>query len=104
LNRNTAKIDINSYSFAKTCNVFEPVAKISYPSVANTLAWLVEYAPSRMTGTGACCFSLLDDEQQAKELAKQSPNFVDCYVTKTTNLSSCHKYIAKHFTTSAISI
>ena len=28
-----------------------------YDKVANLLAWLVECAPSRMTGTGACVFS-----------------------------------------------
>ena len=36
-----------------------------YDEVAKLLAWLVEYAPSRMTGTGACVFSRFSSEKEA---------------------------------------
>ncbi|AWB67703.1 4-(cytidine 5'-diphospho)-2-C-methyl-D-erythritol kinase [Saccharobesus litoralis] len=98
LPRNTAKIDFKDYQFSQTHNDCQAIVKDLYPQVANTLRWLVEYAPSRMTGTGACCFALLPDINSAKALASQSPNFVDCYVTKTSNVSSAHTFIAETFT------
>ncbi|WP_111979503.1 4-(cytidine 5'-diphospho)-2-C-methyl-D-erythritol kinase [Algibacillus agarilyticus] len=97
LPRDSAKIDFSAYQFAKTRNDCEMIVRQSYPAVANTLSWLVEYAPSRMTGTGACCFALFNNRSSADEMVKHSPNFVDCYVTKTCNTSSAHDFIATHF-------
>ena len=46
-----------------------------YPLVAITLQWLVEYAPSRMTGTGASLFAEFPDEISARRaLADLPPN------------------------------
>ena len=58
-----------------------------YDEVANLLAWLVEYAPSRMTGTGACVFSRFSSQQQASELQAKLPKEVDSFVAKALNIS-----------------
>ncbi|MCI2284042.1 4-(cytidine 5'-diphospho)-2-C-methyl-D-erythritol kinase [Colwellia sp. MSW7] len=58
-----------------------------YDEVANLLAWLVEYAPSRMTGTGACVFSRFSSEKEAIELQKKLPNGIYSFVAQGQNKS-----------------
>lgn len=58
-----------------------------YDEVANLLAWLVEYAPSRMTGTGACIFSRFSSEKEACELQKKLPSGIDSFVAQGLNKS-----------------
>ncbi len=97
LNRQSEAIDFSSYSFDSTHNDCQAVAVERFPSVAKTLDWLLEYAPSRMTGTGACCFAVFSNKEKAQGVAQHSPTFTDCEVVETMNLSSTHQYIAKHF-------
>jgi len=58
-----------------------------YYEVANLLAWLVEYAPSRMTGTGACVFSRFSSEKAAYELQSRLPVGIESFVAKGLNKS-----------------
>lgn len=58
-----------------------------YDEVAKLLAWLVEYAPSRMTGTGACVFSRFSSQQQASELQAKLPKGINSFVAKALNKS-----------------
>lgn len=58
-----------------------------YDKVANLLAWLVEYAPSRMTGTGACVFSCFSSKQEAYDLQRKLPKGIDSFIAKGINKS-----------------
>jgi len=58
-----------------------------YPEVANLLAWLVEYAPSRMTGTGACIFSRFTSQIQAQQLQQQLPKGTFSFIARGLNKS-----------------
>lgn len=58
-----------------------------YDEVANLLAWLIEYAPSRMTGTGACVFSRFTSENEAIALQKKLPSGIDSFVAQGLNES-----------------
>ena len=58
-----------------------------YPEVANLLAWLLEYAPSRMTGTGACIFSNFTSESEALIVQAQLPKGIESFVAKGINNS-----------------
>ncbi|WAJ71325.1 4-(cytidine 5'-diphospho)-2-C-methyl-D-erythritol kinase [Catenovulum adriaticum] len=97
LPRNTSKIDFAQYSFEKTHNDFESIAKARFPLVAKTLNWLIEYAPSRMTGSGACCFALFENKKQAEEIANNAPQGIQTYVVDTLNLSPVHALLAEQF-------
>lgn len=97
LKRDSLTIEPKQYSFDSTHNDCQSIATSLFPVVANTLRWLVEYAPSRMTGTGACCFGVFDTLQQANEVALDAPDYLDCYVVETHNISSTHRFIAEHF-------
>jgi 4-diphosphocytidyl-2-C-methyl-D-erythritol kinase len=58
-----------------------------HSEVANLLACLVEYAPSRMTGTGACVFSRFDSKIQARHVQAQLPKGIESFVAKGLNQS-----------------
>jgi len=61
LPRNTPAIRWEDYKFEKTWNDCQQLVANRYPEVAKLLQWLVHYAPSRMTGTGACVFATFSD-------------------------------------------
>lgn len=60
-----------SYDFVSTRNVFEPLVREKYREVDTALTWLTQFAPARLTGTGACVFAAFADESQAREVADQ---------------------------------
>ncbi|WP_093330189.1 4-(cytidine 5'-diphospho)-2-C-methyl-D-erythritol kinase [Thalassotalea agarivorans] len=91
LPRNSASININDYNddnlFSDFHNDCQTYVVNHYPKVANLLARLLEYAPSRMTGTGACIFSCFSTKDEALAAAKQLPDDVECFVAKGVNNS-----------------
>lgn len=97
LPRNTAKIrgedfrqtysDKDLFDNNKYHNDCQSMVIKHYDEVANLLAWLIEYAPSRMTGTGACIFSQFDSEKEAIELQKKIPSGIDSFVAQGLNTS-----------------
>jgi len=96
LPRNTKKISPETYTtqgfnndlfsdlFHNDCQTL--VIK-HYPEVAKLLAWLLEYAPSRMTGTGACIFSRFTSQTQAHELQKKLPEGTYSFIARGLNRS-----------------
>ena len=45
--------------------------RTQYPEVEKALLWLLQYAPARLTGTGACVFAEFDDEKSAQAVFQQ---------------------------------
>ncbi len=92
LPRNSAKLRIDEEnvdlcdidSFHNDCQTL--VIK-HYAEVAKLLAWLVEYAPSRMTGTGACIFSRFTSKEEACIVQAKLPADIDAFVAKGLNQS-----------------
>ena len=99
LTRNTSKVnlsgDINKLDIDLCHNDCEKLVIKDYPEVAKLLAWLVEYAPSRMTGTGACIFTRFDTEQEACQLQTLLPKGIVSFVAKGVNISPLHEAIEK---------
>lgn len=58
-----------------------------YPPVANAIDWLVEYAPTRMTGTGACVFASFDSEAAARQVLAKLPEEFSGFVAQGLNTS-----------------
>ncbi len=52
---------------------------------------LLEYAPSRLTGTGACVFAEFDTESEARQVLEQAPEWLNGFVAKGVNLSPLHR-------------
>ena len=65
-----------------------------YPEVAKLLAWLIEYAPSQMTGTGACIFSRFSSKHDACYVQSLLPTGIESFVAEGLNQSPLHAAIA----------
>ncbi|AZQ83503.1 4-(cytidine 5'-diphospho)-2-C-methyl-D-erythritol kinase [Colwellia sp. Arc7-635] len=65
-----------------------------YPEVAKLLAWLIEYAPSQMTGTGACIFSRFSSKQDACYVQSLLPSGIESFVAEGLNQSPLHAAVA----------
>lgn len=94
LPRNTAKISFDAYHFDQTHNDCQELVCKRYPNVANTLRWLLEYAPSRMTGTGACLFAVFDTQKQALALQAKLPKGSVSFVANGVSRSALHTTLA----------
>ncbi|MCW8833219.1 MAG: 4-(cytidine 5'-diphospho)-2-C-methyl-D-erythritol kinase [Colwellia sp.] len=78
---------ISPLKTAKYHNDCQTMVIKHYDQVANLLAWLIEYAPSRMTGTGACIFSRFSSQQEACELQAKLPSGISSFVAQGLNKS-----------------
>ncbi len=87
LPRATPKMALHNLMEGDWKNDCEALVKKRHPEVANALGWLLEYAPSRMTGTGACVFAQFEDEVTAREVLARVPKGLDGFVAKGENIS-----------------
>lgn len=53
-------------------NDCEKVVINHYSNVEKALNWLLQYAPARLTGTGACVFAEFDHEAEAQAVFRQN--------------------------------
>lgn len=90
LPRNTPPIAPADYHFDNTHNDCQAWVCKTYPQVANLLQWLLEYAPSRMTGSGACVFARCQSREQAELLLKQLPEGCSGFVARGVDQSPLH--------------
>ncbi|TKB45943.1 4-(cytidine 5'-diphospho)-2-C-methyl-D-erythritol kinase [Thalassotalea mangrovi] len=58
-----------------------------YPEVAKLMAWLLEYAPSRLTGTGGCIFSSFTSVDDAQRVQSKLPPNIKSFIAKGVNSS-----------------
>ena len=87
LPRNTPAMAWEDYKFEKTRNDCQQLVENRYPEVAKLLQWLVNYAPSRMTGTGACVFATFSDYTLAEQVRAKMPEAWQSFVAKGVNRS-----------------
>jgi 4-diphosphocytidyl-2-C-methyl-D-erythritol kinase len=87
LTRNCKSIKIADFLAGQTENVCEVVVKKRYPEVEEALNWLSQFAPTRMTGTGACIFAGFETEEAAQHVFEQLPTGWKGFVAKGMNKS-----------------
>ncbi len=87
LTRNTSTITIRDFLERGGVNDCESVVRKRYSEVAKALDWLAEFAPAKLTGTGACLFAPFSDEQEAIAVKEQLPDVWQGYVVKGINRS-----------------
>jgi 4-diphosphocytidyl-2-C-methyl-D-erythritol kinase len=86
-------MDIKNYHFDSSANDCQQWVCEHYPQVANLLGWLLEYAPSRMTGTGASVFARFDNPSHAEATLAMLPSQFSGFVAKGVNLSPLHQQL-----------
>ena len=91
LPRNTPKRSIDTLLKCEFGNDCEVIARKRFRKVDEVLSWLLEYAPSRLTGTGACVFAEFDTELAARQVLEQAPEWFNGFVAKGVNLSPLHQ-------------
>ncbi|WP_369788174.1 4-(cytidine 5'-diphospho)-2-C-methyl-D-erythritol kinase [Rouxiella sp. WC2420] len=91
LTRDTPKRLIDELLSATYSNDCEPIARKRFCEVEQLVSWLLEYAPTRLTGTGACVFAEFDTEASAEEVLGQAPAWINGFVARGVNVSPLHK-------------
>ncbi|WP_435236917.1 4-(cytidine 5'-diphospho)-2-C-methyl-D-erythritol kinase [Psychromonas sp. PT13] len=94
LTRNTTKKSHQNLMAKNWSNDCEPCVKNNYPEVAKAIDWLVEYAPTRLTGTGACVFSTLTTLDEAQVIIKNAPSWLNTFAAKGLNNSPVNELLS----------
>lgn len=87
LPRNTPMRSLETLLKCEFSNDCEVIARKRFRKVDEALTWLLEYAPSRLTGTGACVFAEFDTEFAARQVLEQAPAWLHGFVARGVNLS-----------------
>lgn len=87
LKRGTPRYPLTTLLSQPYSNDCEPVVRKRFREVEQLLSWLLEYAPSRLTGTGACVFAEFDTETAARQVLKSVPAGLSAFVAQGVNLS-----------------
>ncbi|WP_372763295.1 4-(cytidine 5'-diphospho)-2-C-methyl-D-erythritol kinase [Pseudoalteromonas sp.] len=96
LKRDTPKI-IGDWRQQRLTNDCESLVKKLCPEVEKTLQWLLKYAPSKMTGTGSCCFVEFATQVQAQDVLANLPHTWQGFIASSVNTSPAHTELAAIF-------
>ncbi|WP_267369423.1 MULTISPECIES: 4-(cytidine 5'-diphospho)-2-C-methyl-D-erythritol kinase [unclassified Pantoea] len=87
LTRDTPARSLSTLLASPFANDCEAVVRKRFREVDELVSWLLEYAPSRLTGTGACVFAEFDTESAARQVLELAPNGVRGFVARGVNVS-----------------
>ncbi|QKN81566.1 4-(cytidine 5'-diphospho)-2-C-methyl-D-erythritol kinase [Scandinavium goeteborgense] len=87
LPRNSPHRSIETLLKCEFSNDCEVIARKRFRKVDAALSWLLEYAPSRLTGTGACVFAEFDTESAARQVLEQAPEWLQGFIARGVNIS-----------------
>ncbi len=87
LKRDTPARSLSTLLASPFANDCEAVVRKRFREVDELVSWLLEYAPSRLTGTGACVFAEFDTESAARQVLELAPNGVRGFVARGVNVS-----------------
>ena len=93
LTRNTPVRSIETLLNCEFSNDCEDIARKRFREVDAALSWLLEYAPSRLTGTGACVFAEFDTETAARQVLELAPEWLHGFVARGVNISPLRQAI-----------
>ncbi|EOW9466627.1 4-(cytidine 5'-diphospho)-2-C-methyl-D-erythritol kinase [Vibrio cholerae] len=94
--RNTPKRDLASLLTTPYENDCEKIVRSLYPEVDKQLSWLLQYAPSRLTGTGSCVFAEFSSRKDAQAVFAQLSDNVLAFVAQGRNVSPLRKTLADY--------
>ena len=87
LKRDCQTITIDGFLSGQGLNVCEAVVCSRYPQVAEALEWLSNFGAARMSGTGACVFVALADQERAQLVFDDLPSAWRGFVARGLNRS-----------------
>ncbi len=87
LTRDSEPIKMPDFIAGVGGNDCEPVVYGRYPDVAKAAAWLSQYAPTRLTGTGSCVFAAFPRRAAAEQVLARRPTGLAGFVARGLNHS-----------------
>lgn len=94
LTRDTAPVTISCFSRGFTLrNDLEPVAIGIAPVIGEALAWLANFAPARMSGSGSCVFGAFDTRDAAAAVTSEVPKTWRAFVARGVAESPLHRQL-----------
>ncbi|MFS1894435.1 4-(cytidine 5'-diphospho)-2-C-methyl-D-erythritol kinase [Vibrio lentus] len=96
LTRNTPKRALSTLLEQEHVNDCEKIVRMLYPEVDKQLSWLLQYAPSRLTGTGSCVFAEFSSKKEAESVLEQLPDTVSAFVARGRNISPLKETLAEY--------
>ncbi|MFV8450663.1 4-(cytidine 5'-diphospho)-2-C-methyl-D-erythritol kinase [Vibrio campbellii] len=96
LTRNTPKRDLETLLNMPSVNDCEKIVRMLYPEVDKQLSWLLQYAPSRLTGTGSCVFAEFSSKSEAETILAQLSDKVSAFVAQGRNISPLKETLAEY--------
>ncbi len=96
LTRNTPKRSLETLLATDYGNDCEKIVRLIYPEVDKQLSWLLQYAPSRLTGTGSCVFAEFDSKSSAESVQNKLSDSVSAFIAKGRNVSPLMKTLADY--------
>jgi len=82
LRRDTPRISAAAWQPGVGGNDLEPVACRLYPAIAQYLAWLSQFGPARMSGSGACVFTEFAEAAAAQAACAALPAGMQGFVAR----------------------
>lgn len=96
LTRNTPKRELATLLDSDYGNDCEKIVRMLYQEVDKQLSWLLQYAPSRLTGTGSCVFAEFSSKSEAQYVFEKLPDTVSAFIAQGKNTSPLHETLAKY--------
>ncbi|MGF1813833.1 4-(cytidine 5'-diphospho)-2-C-methyl-D-erythritol kinase, partial [Vibrio splendidus] len=96
LTRNTPKRALATLLEQEYVNDCEKIVRMLFPEVDKQLSWLLQYAPSRLTGTGSCVFAEFSSKKEAESVLEQLPDTVSAFVARGRNISPLKETLAEY--------
>ncbi|WP_136482381.1 4-(cytidine 5'-diphospho)-2-C-methyl-D-erythritol kinase [Vibrio sp. H11] len=96
LTRDTPKRDLATLVDTGYENDCEKIVRMLYPEVDKQLSWLLQYAPSRLTGTGSCVFAEFLSKKEAEAVLAKLPDNVSAFIAYGRNVSPLKETLADY--------
>ncbi|MDH3218037.1 MAG: 4-(cytidine 5'-diphospho)-2-C-methyl-D-erythritol kinase [Gammaproteobacteria bacterium] len=93
LTRNCDPLTIRAFLRGSGTNVCEPVVRNRYPEVGAAIDWLGRYGDARMSGSGACVFTVFDSLELAEEVKSRVPKKWTGFVARAMNRNPVHRQL-----------
>lgn len=93
LTRHDSPIKIAAFLEGGSPNSCEPLVRKLYPEVDKALIWLDQFAPAKLTGTGACIFASFADQASAEAVLAQRPDSLSGFVARGLQHSPVHQLL-----------
>lgn len=93
LTRDSSPINMRTFFERGANNDCQPLVESLFSQVKDTIDWLNQYGPAKMTGTGASVFLALDSKEKAESIMSNKPKDLNGFIAQGVNTSALNLYL-----------